>query len=274
MMRNRGYLKSYKTALVTGATHGIGYEIARLLAAAGKELVLVARDRQRLQEVRSIIEKEHGIKAAVYACDLSCEKELRVFLDLIGGEIPYPDLLVNNAGISCYGEFHALSLAEQVKLMRLNDEAAVALTHRVLARMAGERKGGILNVASTSGFMPIPFNAVYSASKAFLVNFSLGTAKEVSYYGVRISCLCPGPVDTGFWRSAGMEDLIKRHKRLPDAGSVAAYALKLIDSGRPLGVPGTAVKLKQMIRFFLPLALLSEYLYRHMKPDGHLIPKS
>ena len=264
----KNYLETYKTALITGATRGIGYEFARLLGSSSKELILVARDKERLLEMQNKFQSEFKVKVSVFSCDLSKPEDVNKLLGAIGGDLPSIDLLINNAGIACYGNFSDIEIDKQEELVGLNVTALMKLTHKVLPAMKRNKKGAILNVSSTSGFMSLPFCAVYSATKAFVINFSQALAREVHEDNIIVTCLCPGMTDTDFWKCSNMECLKERHKNLDDPKEVAEYGLWLIDNGKQIGMPSFSLKVKHVIRRCLPDKLISYYMYHHLKPKN------
>ncbi|MGK7928609.1 MAG: SDR family NAD(P)-dependent oxidoreductase [Spirulina sp.] len=193
------------TALVTGASSGIGAELARLHAAKGGDLVLVARREETLNQLKSELEKAHGIKATVIVADLaqpdSAEK-IFAATETAGIQI---DILINNAGFGGYGKFHDRDLAKDQAMMQVNMVSLVNLTHLYLQGMVERNSGKILHVASTAGFIPGPLQAVYFATKAFVLSFSQAIAQELSETNVTSTVLCPGAVATGFVAAADLE---------------------------------------------------------------------
>jgi len=203
-----------KWALVTGASSGIGWAFAEELAAGGANLVLTARRRQRLTQLRKQLREAHGIEAEIVTADLSQPEgpgEIFAFTEEHGISI---DLLVNNAGLGAYGEFRASDLEAQLKMVQVNCAAVIHLTHLFLPGMVQRRAGDILIVASTAAFQGVPYMATYSATKAFDLLFAEALAREVSPHGVRVCALCPGPTKSEFvqvsgipeQKSAGMEE--------------------------------------------------------------------
>jgi len=186
------------TALVTGASSGIGAELARLHASKGGDLVLVARREDALNALKSELENAHSIKATVITADLaqpdSAEK-IFTATEAAGIQI---DILINNAGFGGHGKFHERNLAKDQAMMQVNIVSLVNLTHLYLQGMVSRNSGKILHVASTAGFLPGPLQAVYYATKAFVVSFSQAIAQELSDTNVSSTALCPGPVATGF----------------------------------------------------------------------------
>lgn len=240
-----------KVGLVTGASSGIGVELARLHAKSGGDLVLVARRKSLMENLKQELESNHGVKVLCLAIDLSTStgpQEVNDFLETNAIQVEY---LFNNAGFGGYGKFVERELAEDQRMIQLNIEALVVLTRLVLPGMVKRKHGYILNTASTAGFIPGPLQAVYFATKAFVVSFSKALSHELSGTGVSVTALCPGPVKTEFERVAGMEgsDLFKN-------SATALYTARkgynaMIKRKR---VIISDVKLAFALRFLLPFA--------------------
>ena len=195
-------------SLVTGASSGIGLELARELAKQGSNLVLVARDRTRLEAAATSLARDWGVQAEVLPADLARPDSPAALTAEISARGLQVDVLVNNAGIGLWGEFARTSLDDERRLIELNVLACMALTKLVLPGMLARRRGRILNVASTAAFFPGPQMAAYYASKAFVLSFSQAVAHELSGSGVTVTSLCPGPVRTAFIEG-------NRHSPLP-----------------------------------------------------------
>jgi short-subunit dehydrogenase len=224
------------TALVTGASRGIGEAFARQLAAQGKDLVLVARDEARLRGLAAELSAAHHVRVHVIAADLSLPDAAgQVFAETerLGIEV---DLLVNNAGVGKRGEFAALGHDLQAAMLRLNVNTPVELARLYLPGMRARRHGGMINVASNAAFQPVPTMAVYAASKAFLLHFSEAVAEEVGADGIRVMALCPGATDTAFWDVAGVWENSRWWMTPPE--KVVAQGLRAFARGRAFFVPG------------------------------------
>ncbi|MDP2337909.1 MAG: SDR family oxidoreductase [Bacteroidota bacterium] len=203
-----------KTALITGASSGIGKELARLFAIDGHHLVLVARRIDVLNELKTEFEKAYGIKVLTLGADLTQgDSPAEIFSETEKQGIKI-DFLVNNAGFGGHGKFHERSLADDMAMIDLNVKTLSALTHLYLQGMLERKSGKILNVASTAGFLPGPLQATYYATKAFVVSFSQAVAEEIAGSGVTVTALCPGPVATEFFDTANMNGsrLLKMQK--------------------------------------------------------------
>src|SRR3954454_3939709 len=194
-----------QTALITGASGGIGLELARVFAAHGYDLVLVARSGGKLEELAGELRTRHGIEARVIAKDLArpeSPEELFRELETAGVTV---DVLINNAGFATFGPFVAADLHAELEELQLNVVTLTHLTKKLLPAMVARKRGGVLNVASTAAFQPGPFMAIYYATKAYVLSFSEALAAELEGQGVTISVLCPGPTETGFTARAGLE---------------------------------------------------------------------
>jgi short-subunit dehydrogenase len=244
-------------ALVTGASGGIGLELAKLFAADGHDLVLVARDRDRLAAVARELESRHGIRATAAPADLAdpaAPAALHAALEREGRRV---DVLVNNAGFGLCGGFAELDASAQVEMVQVNVAALTHLTRLCLPPMLARRAGGILNVASTAAFQPGPLMAVYYASKAYVLSFSEALAGELAGTGVTVTALCPGPTATGFQSRAGMErSRMLRDLRLMDASAVARAGYRAFRAGRRVVVPGWTNRLLAGAVCFLPRGLV------------------
>ena len=231
------------TALVTGASSGIGAELARLHAAKGGDLVLVARRESALNELKSELESAYSIKATVIAADLaqpdSAEK-IFAATEAAGIQI---DVLINNAGFGGHGKFHERDLAKDQAMMQVNVVSLVNLTHLYLQGMVSRDAGKILHVASTAGFVPGPLQAVYYATKAFVVSFSQAIAQELSDTNVTSTVLCPGAVATGFVEAGDLNSIA--------AWDNAASAESVAQCGYKAMMKGDLVKINQASLSFM-----------------------
>jgi len=196
-----------RTALVTGASSGIGAELAKYHAAKGGDVVLVARSEDRLIAMKSDLERDHGVKATVLAADLAQPDAARHIFQTTQSAGIQIDILINNAGFGGHGNFYEQDLAKHQAMMQVNMISLVNLTHLYLQGMVSRNFGRILHVASTAAFMPGPFQAVYYATKAFVASFSQALAQELAGTNVTSTALCPGAVATGFTRAGNLEGL-------------------------------------------------------------------
>ncbi|CAA0125638.1 Oxidoreductase UcpA [BD1-7 clade bacterium] len=224
-------MTSGNTALITGASGGIGLELAKIHAAKGGDLVLVARSQDKLEALKQTLESTHKIKATVLPEDLTSPGAAqRVFekTQQLGLQI---DVLINNAGIGGLGHFHQQKLADSTQIIDLNIRVLTELTHLYLEGMVQRRHGKVLNVSSTASMLPGPIQAVYYATKAYVTSFSLSLAEELSEFGVTVTALCPGPVHTGFADTANMQGLSVM-KVAHKADSVAAKGYRAMERGK------------------------------------------
>ena len=224
------------TALITGASAGIGRELARLFAADGHDLVLVARRLPELQALCVELEQRHPIKARAVACDLGSPSELAALLSEVRGlELDY---LVNNAGFGTVGAFAELPAEREAAMIDLNVKALVRLTREVLPSMLERHQGSILNIGSTAGFQPGPYMATYYATKAFVNSFSEALVYELRGTGVSVTLSCPGPTLTEFGAVSGVDKSRLFKLGAATAASVARAAYRAMQRRRPMIVHG------------------------------------
>jgi uncharacterized protein len=228
------------TALVTGASSGIGAALARELASRGHALLLVARREERLQSLATELAADHGVPVEPIACDLAGEAGRDRLVSEIQGRGRSVEMLVNNAGFGYQADFATSSRERVLGIVRLNIEAVVDLTSRFLTGMVERRRGAVINIASTAAFQPLPGSAVYAASKAFVLSFSEAIRTELRGTGVSVTAVCPGPVRTEFMEVAGMGDV---ENRSPDAfwmtpEELARHAVQGAERDRRVVVPG------------------------------------
>ncbi len=240
-----------KTALVTGASSGIGLEMARILAKDGLDVVLVARRRQKLEAVARELSVTHGVSARVIAKDLAQRASPGEIAEELEGERIAIDVIVNNAGLGVYGRFWKTDLARQLEVVQVNLVALTELTGRFLSGMVTRGRGRIVNVASTAAFQPGPHMAVYYATKAYVLSFSEALAAELSGTGVTVTALCPGPTITEFQQTAGIEDSwLFRGPLVMDAAKAARAGWEGARRGKRIVIPGLGNKfLKEAVRF-------------------------
>ena len=227
-----------KWALITGASSGIGQALAEELAAVGANLVLTARRLDRLELLQQRLQFEHTIKVETFPADLTDESAPANILAFTDERRIIIDLLVNNAGVGSYGEFHANDLNRELDIVRLNCTAVVALTHRYVARMVERRSGDILIVASTGAYQAVPYMATYAASKAFDLLFAEALASEVKRCGVRVCALCPGPTESEFVNVAKVREDLPRAMDNPNR--VARIGLEALARGEFSVIAGRA----------------------------------
>jgi len=226
-------------ALVTGASSGLGLELATIAARDGHDLVLVARRSDRLESIGKGLREEFGAAVTIIVRDLAESEAARVVTQEVEARGLSVDLLVNNAGLGVHGPFAETPLDKELAMIRVNLVALTELTKRVLPGMIARGRGRILNVASTAAFQPGPLMAVYYATKAYVLSFSEAIASEVAGSGVTVTALCPGPTRTEFGKAAGMlETRLFRSPLVKDARSVAEAGYRGMKRGRRVVIPG------------------------------------
>jgi short-subunit dehydrogenase len=257
-----------RTALVTGASSGIGLELSRLLARDGARVVMVARDEGRLQRAARWLQAE--IPTAVLTlrpADLAASGAAAALSERVARDIGEVDFLVNNAGVGLAGRFSSSDPGAVASLLQLNVVALTELTGLFLRSMLARRAGRILNVASTAAYLPGPGMAVYYATKAFVLSFTEALAEETAGSGVTVTALCPGPIDTGFAARAGMEGsrLLRSPLKVP-AARVAAAGYRGALEGRKVVIPGLANKVMVEGLRLLPRAVAASIAGRAHEP--------
>jgi short-subunit dehydrogenase len=248
------------SALITGASAGIGHEFARQLAGRGRSLVLVARREQKLNELREELKRQHpNLTVHIRKTDLADLAQLKELVAWLEHEKIDVDLLINNAGLGDLGPFATSDPIRNEQMTLVNVVALTSLTRHLLPQMIARKRGGILNVSSSAGFLPIPNFAVYAATKAYVTSFSEALHAELHGTGVSLCALCPGPVHTEFL------DVAKRSGGQPESGPefvhigvehVVRDALAALEAGRPLVIPGVAMKLGMFLVRMTPMSIL------------------
>lgn len=238
------------TALITGASGGIGLELARIHARKGGDLVLVARSEDKLNTLKEELEAEHGVKVDVIALDLSQPDAADILFDkteVLGLQI---DTLINNAGFGGHGKFYERSLADEQAMMQVNMVSLTNLTHLYIKGMVERNQGRVLNVSSTASFMPGPLQAVYYATKSYVTSFSQAVAEEVKDRNVTVTALCPGTVATGFVAAGNLEGLDAwKNAKTPE--SVAECGYKAMEAGDLVAFNESPLKF--MLNWIIPL---------------------
>jgi short-subunit dehydrogenase len=229
-----------KTALVTGASIGIGYELAKLFARDGYDLILVSRDKDKLDAVAAELEASHKCRVAVLAKDLTVPRAPDEIYEQLQQNSVDLDVLVNNAGVGGIGAFHKDDTQRWLDMIQLNVTSLVHLTRLVLPGMVERGRGRVLNVASTAAFQPGPFMATYYATKAFVLSFSEAIDTELKGTGVSVTTVCPGPTRTEFQRRAGMkESKLAKGGVIMDAATVARIGYDAMMKNKRTVVTGT-----------------------------------
>lgn len=241
-----------KTALITGASSGIGLGLAKVFARHGYDLVLVARREEKLRELQSTLEALYKIRAKVLCSDLSEANAPREIFQTLHDEKIAIEILVNNAGFATYGEFAETDLDTELQLLQVNIAALTHLTKLFLPPMIDNRRGKILNVASTAAFQPGPLMAVYYASKAYVLSFSEALSEELEGSGVSVTCLCPGATQSGFQERATMTNSKLVQGQLMSAAMVANWGYRALMRGQRVTVPGAKNQLWSLAPRLLP----------------------
>ncbi|WP_138494066.1 SDR family NAD(P)-dependent oxidoreductase [Paenibacillus pinistramenti] len=240
-----------KTVLITGATSGLGYDFVKLFAADQYNLVLAARNGDKLHEIQ---QQYPQLKVTVIRKDLSIPGAAKEVFDELQAKGITVDVLVNNAGFGLMGKFDELSITKQTEMIQVNITALTELTHYFLPQMKLRRSGQIMNVASTAAFQPGPLMAVYYATKAFVLSFSEALVEELKGTGVTVTTLCPGPTRTKFGETASVENT-KMFSRAMDSAAVAKQGYKALLRGQRVVVTGSLNKAGTIAAKFLPRSL-------------------
>ena len=251
-----------KTALITGASGGIGYELALLFGRNGYDCILVARSEDKLKELAARLENEHRVKTLVIARDLSRPSAVaEIYEEVTAASMPV-DALVNNAGFPVFGLFVETDPQAELEMLQVNVVALTAFTKLFLGGMVERRAGRILNLASTAAFLPGPLMAVYYASKAYVLSFSQALANELRGTGVTVTALCPGPTRTGFQKRGVMEDSGLVQGQIADAASVALAGYRGLMAGKTIVIPGFSNKLIPWVARLSPRGMVTRVVRR------------
>jgi uncharacterized protein len=248
------------TALITGASSGIGREFARQLAKCARRIVLVARRSERLANLRDeLLNQNPNLDVHVRVVDLTDNAQIESLIDSLARDKVDVDLLINNAGLGDSGPFATSDPIRNEQMALVNVMALTSLTRRLLPHMVAKRRGGILNVSSSAGFLPIPGDAVYAATKAYVTSFSEALRAELRGKGVSVCAVCPGPVRTEF------QEVAKRPGGQPEMGSkiffvsvkqVARAGLAALEADRPVVIPGFAMKFAMFLSRLMPMPVV------------------
>jgi uncharacterized protein len=253
------------TALVTGASGGIGEALAREFAANKHDLVLVARSESKLRTLADELAAKHGITADVIAADLGASDAVATLVAALGDR--RIDVLVNNAGVGTYGPFHETDAVKLEQMLQINMVALTSLTRALLPSMVERKSGKVLNVASTAAFMPGPLMAVYYATKAYVLSLGEALQEELKGTGVTVTTLCPGPIATGFQAEADMgSSKLVKGKQLMSAETCAKVAVSKTLRGATVVIPGFVNRLQATSPRFLPRRLVPGMVRRAQAP--------
>jgi uncharacterized protein len=228
-----------KTALITGASNGIGLELAKIHASKGDNLVLVARNKAKLEELKTKLESQYKIKVYTIGKDLSVANSAKEVYEETQQQQIQVDYLINNAGFGDFGMFVETDWEKELQMINLNISTLTQFTKLYIKDMVKQKSGKIMNVASTAAFQSGPTMAVYYATKAYVLSFSEAVNNEVSDKGVTVTTLCPGATESGFQAAAAMEEsALVKGKKLPSSQEVAKYGYESMMKGKVVAIHG------------------------------------
>jgi short-subunit dehydrogenase len=245
-----------KTALITGSSNGIGYEFAKIHGEKGDDLVLVARTKSKLDELKKELEEKYNIKVYTIGMDLSRAGAARDVYDEVKKQNISIDYLINNAGFGDFGLFAESDWNKQEQMINLNVLTLAHLTRLFLPEMIGRKSGKILNVASTAAFQPGPAMSVYFASKAFVLSFSEALNNEVSDKGITVTALCPGSTESGFHAVAAGDKRQARQRKLPSSRNIADFGYRAMMKGKVVAIHGLKNSIMANSVRFVPRSLV------------------
>ncbi len=260
--------------LITGASAGIGREFTRQLAGRARSMILVARREERLAELRDELQEQHpNLAVRIRQVDLADPVQLQELMEWLDRENINVDLLINNAGLGDSGPFAISDPIRNEQMTLVNVVALTSLTRHVLPQMIAKRRGGILNVSSSAGFLPMPGSAVYAATKAYVTSFSEALRAELHGTGVSVCALCPGPVQTEFQQVASRPGRKVKPGPGPDflqvpVEQVVRDALAALQADRSIVIPGFAMKLVMLLARLTPMPLLRLLMRRYSSRDS------
>jgi uncharacterized protein len=256
-----------KWALVTGASAGIGVELAKQLAAEGTHLVLTARRQDRLEGLARSLQQNHDIRAEVFAADLARPEAPQQIYEFTKGKGIEIDLLINNAGFGQYGEFTTVETQRLLDMVQVNCLAVVHLTRLYLADMVARRRGDVLILASTASFQAVPYISTYAATKAFDLLFAEGLAEEMKPYGIRVCALCPGSTQSEFHVVAGQAEFAEKHSQ-ESAEKVARTGLQALAKGKSYVISGMANYLGAQSQRLVPRRAVARIAAKMFRPEN------
>src|SRR5580658_2767799 len=257
-----------KWALITGASAGIGTELAKILAAGGTNLVLTARRRDRLEQLSSELRAKHGVQIEIVPADLARPEapgEIYAFTTNKGIHV---DLLINNAGFGVYGPFRSSESSRQLEMVQVNCAAVVNLTHLYLPAMVEKRSGDILILASTASFQAVPYITVYAATKAFDLSFAEGLAEELKPHGIRVCGLCPGSTESEFFEVANQANLPASNRSRETAEKVARTGLEALAAGKSYVISGEGNYLGAQAQRLVPRRVVTSIAGKMFRPPA------
>ncbi len=254
-----------ETVLITGASSGIGLELAKRFAADKCNLILVARSQDKLDSLAAAMRQEHGIQVLVLAKDLANPAAPQEIFDQLTAQGIIVDVVVNNAGFGSVGTVAELPIDRQLDMVQVNVVALMLLARLFLPGMIQRGRGGVLNVGSTAGFQPGPGMAVYYATKAFVLSFTEALAEELAGTGVGATCLAPGPTETGFGADSGMGETLIFKLGMMDAATVARIGYRAYRRRKPLVISGWTNRIGAFLVRLAPRALVRKVVIRLQK---------
>lgn len=252
-----------KTALITGGSTGIGFELARQFAAHGHDLVLAARNADHLEAAAGKIEGKYGVSVKTLSIDLVDGDAPQRLYDSLTGDGVQVDFLVNNAGFGLGGEFVDTDINRELDMIQVNCSALIHLTKLFLPAMVKRKEGKIMNVASTAAFQAGPGHSIYYASKAFVLSFSEAIAEELHRTGITVTALCPGPTESNFAERAGTnKSRLFTQAKVATAEEVAKFGYQALMKGQRVAIPGMQNKLMIQAERFVPRILVNKIAHR------------
>jgi short-subunit dehydrogenase len=252
-----------KTALITGGSTGIGFELARQFAAHGHDLVLAARNADQLEAAAGKIEGKYGVSVKTFSIDLVDGDAPQRLFDSLTGDGVQVDFLVNNAGFGSGGEFVDTDINRELDMIQVNCSALIHLTKLFLPAMVKRKEGKIMNVASTAAFQAGPGHSIYYASKAFVLSFSEAIAEELHRTGITVTALCPGPTESNFAERAGTnKSRLFTQAKVATAEEVSKFGYHAMLKGQRVAIPGIQNKLMIQAERFVPRILVNKIAHR------------
>ncbi len=255
-----------KTALITGASVGIGAAYAQALAARQTNLVLVARSEDKLKQLAQELQTQFRIQTEIIVQDLALAGAAQLVSEKVSQKGLNIDILINNAGFGDYGVFTERDLSKQLAMIQLNITTLVELTHIFLSRMRAQNQGAIINIASIAGFQPLPYLSVYAATKAFVLNFTEALWAENKHTKVRILAVCPGPTESEFFKTA---DFPQVNYKCTPAAAVVRDSLKALENNQPnLVTGGLGNQIIVNLARFMPRELIVSIVEKQFRLGG------
>lgn len=251
-----------KLALITGASSGLGWQFAWILAQNNYDLIVTARNKTALQKLQTELTQKYGIEVIIIEQDLVREDAAKAIWQQVQLLHRSVDILINNAGFGDYGYFHKLELDRQTAMVQVNVLALLQLTYYVLPSMIEQGHGHIMNVSSLAAFQAGPFMATYYASKAFVLSFTEAIAEEIKHTNVKVNAFCPGPTNTGFVKNANLESSKVASNFDADPHQTALYGYQMMMKGKVIAIPGRQNRMLAVISKFSPRDLTRKAMYQ------------